>query len=359
VRAVDLLAERPLLRSTLPVLFSLCVAACAAPEAEPELRDDGLGATSTPDTPVPAGAGSILRLSPRFGSLVPPGAVIEKVAEGFTFIEGPVWIGEEQRLLFSDVRADVIYQYTDGGGARVLIEAFFGGSTEGRRTWGPNGLTRDATGRLVIADQGRRRVTRIEPDGSYTALASAYEGRQLNSPNDVVYRGDGWLYFTDPPYGLEGLDDSPLKQLAFSGIFRLSGGGDLELIGQDQTRPNGLAFSPDEGTLYVANSDAEHAVWMAYDVGPDGLSNARVFHDATGWPGEGVPDGMKVDVAGNLFATGPAGVWVIAPDGEHLGIIQPDEIPANVAFADDGRTLYMTARTGLYRIRLSTTGPIP
>jgi gluconolactonase len=285
--------------------------------------------------------------------------VIEKVAEGFTFIEGPVWIDQEQRLLFSDVRADAIHQYSDGDGASVLIEAFFGGSTEGRRTWGPNGLTRDGTGRLVIADQGRRRITRIEPDGSYTALVSAHEGRQLNSPNDVVYRSDGWLYFTDPPYGLEGLDDSPLKQLAFNGIFRLSPDGDLELLVEDQNRPNGLAFSPDERTLYVANSDAERAVWMAYEVGTNGLSNARVFHDATGWPGDGVPDGMKVDVAGNLFATGPAGVWVIAPDGEHLGIIQPDEIPANVAFADDGRTLYMTARTGLYRVRLSTAGPIP
>jgi len=321
--------------------------------------DDGLGATSTPDRPVPAGGGSILRTSPRFGSLVPPGAVIEKVAEGFTFIEGPVWIEEEQRLLFSDVRADAIYAYSDAGGATTFIEAFFGGSTEGRGLWGPNGLTRDPTGRLVVADQGRRRITRIETDGSYTALATAYDGRRLNSPNDVVYREDGWLYFTDPSYGLEGLEESPLRELSFNGIFRLSPDGDLELLSDEQSRPNGLAFSPDQNTLYVANSDADHAVWMAYDVGAEGLSNARVFVDATGWPGEGVPDGMKVDLSGNLFATGPTGVWVIGPDGEHLGIIQPDELPANVGFADDGRTLYMTARTGLYRIRLSTTGPIP
>ena len=338
----------------------LVAAGCGGAEEESAVdQDDGIGALSTPDTPVQAGAGSLLRLSPRFGSLVPPGAVIEKVADGFTFVEGPVWIAEERHLLFSDVRANAIYRYGDADSASYAIEEFFGGSTEGRRTWGPNGLTRDSTGRLVIADQGRRQITRIEPDGSYTALVTEYDGMRLNSPNDVVYRDDGWLYFTDPPYGLEGLDDSPLKELPFNGIYRLGPDGALELLHREQGRPNGLAFAPDQGTLYVANSDAAQAVWMAYDVGPEGLSSSRVFLDATDWPGEGVPDGLKVDVAGNLFATGPTGVWVIAPDGEHLGIIQPDELPANVGFADDGRTLYMTARTGLYRIRLSTEGPIP
>jgi gluconolactonase len=343
----------------LPVVLSAAlVAACGGGE-EGASGDAYLGALSTPDTPVLAGAGAILRLSPRFSSLVPPGAVIEKVADGFTFIEGPVWIGEDQHLLFSDVRGNAIHQYSDAQGASYLIEEFFGGSTEGRRTWGPNGLTRDATGRLVIADQGRRQITRIEDDGSYTALATEYDGMRLNSPNDVVYRDDGWLYFTDPPYGLEGLDDSPLKELPFNGIYRLSPDGELELLHEEQGRPNGLAFSPNQDVLYVANSDAAEAVWMAYNVGPEGLSNPRVFLDATGWDVDGVPDGLKVDQAGNLFATGPGGVWVISPDGEHLGIIQPAELPANVGFADDGRTLYMTARTGLYRIRLSTTGPVP
>ena len=338
----------------------LAVAACGGAEEDSAVdQDDGIGALSTPDTPVQAGAGRLLRLSPRFSSLVPPGAVIEKVADGFTFIEGPVWIAEERHLLFSDVRGDAIYRYSDADSAGYSIQEFFGGSTEGRRTWGPNGLTRDAVGRLVIADQGRRQITRIEPDGSYTALATEYDGMRLNSPNDVVYRDDGWLYFTDPPYGLEGLDDSPLKELPFNGIYRLGPEGELELLHQDQGRPNGLAFTPDQSTLYVANSDAAEAVWMAYDVGPAGLSNPRVFFDATEWEADGVPDGMKVDEAGNLFATGPGGVWVIGPDGEHLGIIQPEELPANVGFADDGRTLYMTARTGLYRIRLSTEGPIP
>ena len=344
----------------LPMAVLAFVVACGPSGGDSRAGDTGGEASAIPpSTPVPSGEGSILRLSPRFSSLVPPGAVIEKVAEGFTFIEGPVWIREDSQLLFSDVRGNAIHRFSDAAGTGLFIEAFFGGSQEGRRTWGPNGLTRDAMGRLVVADQGRRQITRIEADGSYTALATSYDGRRLNSPNDVVYRSDGWLYFTDPPYGLEGLDESPLKELPFNGIYRLGPSGELQLLSREQLRPNGLAFSPDESTLYVANSDAARALWMAYDVGPGGLSNARVFHDATGWPEDGVPDGMKVDVAGNLFATGPGGVWVIAPDGTHLGIIQPGELPANVGFADDGRTLYMTARTGLYRIRLSTEGGIP
>jgi gluconolactonase len=316
-------------------------------------------AVVAPAAPRPAGAGTILRLDPRLDALVPADATIEKIADGFVFIEGPVWIQEESRLLFSDVRGNAIYQWTATDSASAFIEAFFGGSQEGRRTWGPNGLTRDAQGRLVVSDQGRRQVSRIEPDGTLTNLVSTHQGMRFSSPNDVVYRSDGSLYFTDPPYGLEGLDDSPLKESDVNGIYRLSPEGELELLIGDQDRPNGLALSPDENTLYVANSDAERAVWMAYDVGDSGLSNARIFHDATGWPEGGVPDGMKVDIAGNLFATGPGGVWVIASDGSRLGIISPEELPANVGWGDDGRTLYITARTGLYRIRLTTEGTIP
>ena len=186
-----------------------------------------------------------------------------------------------------------------------------------------------------------------------------FEGGQLNSPNDAVYSSDGWLYFTDPPYGFAEQEESPLRELDVNGIYRLSPDGELELLYRDQTRPNGIALSPDETTLYVANSDASQKVWMAYDIGADGVSNPRVFYDVTSEQAEGSPDGLKVDHAGNLFATGPGGVWVIAPDGTHLGTIQPDEVPANVGWGDDGRTLYMTARTGLYRVRLTTEGTIP
>ena len=187
----------------------------------------------------------------------------------------------------------------------------------------------------------------------------AYDGDQLNSPNDAVYASDGALYFTDPPYGLEGLEESPMRELDFNGVYRLGPGGELELLVRDLSRPNGIALSPDEQTLYVANSDAENVVWMAYDLDDAGASNGRVFYDANDQTAPGAADGMKVDRAGNLFATGPGGVWIIAPDGTHLGTINTGEVTANVAWGDDGRTLYMTASTGLYRIRLSTVGPIP
>ena len=311
--------------------------------------------------PVPAasGDGTVLRLDPRFAGLVPPGALIERIADGFVFLEGPVWIREEEQLVFSDLGGNAIYGWTEDAGAEVLIAPYFDEDTGGpgpRRA--SNGITRDSEGRLVIGDHGRRQITRIEEDGTLTALAGSYEGARLNSPNDLVYRSDGWLYFTDPPYGLDGQDDSPDKELDFNGIYRLSPNGELELLSAEQTRPNGIAFSPDESTLYVANCDGDAPVWMAYDVGADGLSGARVFADLTGQEGAGCPDGLKVDLEGNVFATGPGGVWVFAPDGTPLGRISPDEIPANVGWGEDGRTLYMTARTGLYRIRVITEGAI-
>ncbi|MDE0083956.1 MAG: SMP-30/gluconolactonase/LRE family protein [Gammaproteobacteria bacterium] len=309
--------------------------------------------------PTASGDGTVLRLDPRFAELVSPGALIEQVADGFEFLEGPVWIREEERLVFSDLGGNAIYSWTEDAGAEVLIAPYFEGDTGGpgpRRA--SNGITRDSEGRLVVGDHGRRQITRIEDDGTLTALADRYEGARLNSPNDLVYRSDGWLYFTDPPYGLDGQDDSPEKELDFNGIYRLSPTGELELLSAGQTRPNGIAFSPDESTLYVANCEADAPLWMAYDVGADGLSAARVFADLTGQEGSGCPDGLKVDLGGNVFATGPGGVWVFAPDGTPLGRISPDEVPANVGWGEDGRTLYMTARTGLYRIRVITEGRI-
>ena len=335
--------------------FLLVGAACGAPDEGPSQGGDA----ETEPMPMASGAGTILRLDSRFNALVPSGAIIEKVADGFVFTEGPIWMREESRLIFSDLRANAIVQWTEADSASFFIETVFDGDMGGRGSVGSNGLTRDSQGRLLLAEHGRRQVTRIEGDGNHTVLVDSYEGGRLNSPNDLVYRSDGWLYFTDPPYGLEGGDESPMKELDFNGIYRLSPDGDLELLYRDQSSPNGLAFSPDENTLYVANSDASRAVWMAYDVGPDGLTNARVFLDVTGHPDPGGADGLKVDRDGHLFATGPGGVWVIAPDGTHLGTIQPDEVPANVGWGDDGRTLYMTARTGLYRIRLTTEGEIP
>jgi len=338
------------------VLFACVTAACGASAPTPASEEALPGADRAP---MPAGTGTILRVDPGLDALVPKDARIEKLASGFTFIEGPVWIRRESRLLFSDVRDNKIYQWTAAAGASPFIDPVFEGDRAGLASISSNGLTLDAEGRLVICEHGNRRISRLESNGTRTTIVDRYEGKRLNSPNDAVYSSNGWLYFSDPPYGLEGQDQSPLRELAFNGIYRLSPDGRLELLYRDQTRPNGIALSPDEKTLYVANSDPNQKLWMAYDLGPNGVSNPRVFYDVTAETAEGLPDGMKVDRMGNLFGTGPGGVWVFATDGTHLGTIQPDEVPANVGWADDGRTLYMTARTGLYRIRLSTEGTIP
>ncbi len=321
------------------VLVPLVVAAACVPDQGP-------------------GAGFILRVDPRFDDLVPANALIEKLADGFVFIEGPVWIWQESVLLFSDVRDNIIYQWTEEYGASPLIAPVFEGDPTGLRSVSSNGLTLDRNGQLIISEHGNRLISRLEPDGSRTTLVDNYQGRRLNSPNDAVYGLDGWLYFTDPPYGLEGLEESPLRELDFNGIYRLSPAGDLQLLNADQTRPNGIVLSPDDLTLYVSNSDENQMVWYEYDIGERGLSEPRIFYDVSDQMGTGVPDGMTVDLAGNIFATGPGGVWIFAPDGTHLGTIQPDEVPANVAWGDDGYTLYMTARTGLYRIQLNTEGRI-
>lgn len=189
-----------------------------------------------------------------------------------------------------------------------------------------------------------------------TPYLQKYQGKRFNSPNDLVYKSDGALYFTDPPYGLLKQDDDPAKELKFNGVFRYAG-GKLEAVIQDLTRPNGLAFSPDEKTFYIANSDEKRKVWMRYDVKPDGtVGNGRVFADVTAEKEDGLPDGMKVDTMGDVYGSGPGGVWVFSPEGKHLGTIKPPETPANCAWAEDGKTLYITARTGVYRIKLAVAG---
>ena len=303
-------------------------------------------------------AGTIERLDPRLDALIPAGANIQKLAGGFTFTEGPVWDRRNNLLYFSDVRDNTIYSWSEDSGVRIFIQPVYGEATD-HPSVGSNGLTLDSDGRLVLMEHGYRRVSRLEANGERTPLADNYRGNRLNSPNDVAWHSNGWIYFTDPPYGMAGLENDPARELDYNGIYRLSPEGEIQLLERNQTRPNGLVFSPDEETLYVANSDAENKVWYAYTVIHGIIGNPRIFYDVNDQTGEGAADGMKVDSQGNIFSTGPGGVWIFDPDGTHLGTIKPDEVPANVAWGDDGSTLYMTARTGLYRVRLSTSGEIP
>lgn len=339
--------------NTVLLMTIALTAACGSSEPAAPINEESQ--SPSPGTEV----GEILRVDPRLDALIPAEAKIEKLADGFVFIEGPVWDRNESRLLFSDVRGNTIYQWTETDGASPFIDPVFEGDRTGRRSVSSNGLTLDGEGRLIICEHGNRRISRLEADGSRSIVVDTYQGSQLNSPNDAVYASDGSLYFTDPPYGLEGLEDSPMRELDFNGVYRLRPDGELELLVRDQSRPNGIALSPDEQTLYVANSDAANMSWMAYDLDTSGASNARVFYDANDQTAPGAADGMKVDTAGNIFATGPGGVWVFDPDGSHLGTIMPGEVAANVGWGEDGRTLYMTGSTSLYRIRLETQGIIP
>lgn len=305
--------------------------------------------------------GRIERLAPEFDALIAPEASIEKLADGFDWSEGPVWDRQNRRLLFSDIPPNRIMQWRDGDGVSLFLHpSGYTGSKRRGGEPGSNGLLFDAQGRLVLCQHGDRRIVRVEPDGSWTTLVDRYEGKRLNSPNDATFSRRGDLYFTDPPYGLEGNNDDPAKELPFNGVYRLSPDGKLTLLTREITFPNGIALSPDEKILYVACSDPKRAVWYAFDVADDGnVSHPRVLFDATAWVGpekKGLPDGMKVDRQGNLFATGPGGVHVFTPQGRHLGNIDPGEATANCGWGDDGATLYMTSDMNLCRIRTKTKG---
>jgi gluconolactonase len=309
---------------------------------------------------------SIRRIDPTFDKLVSPGAKIEKVADGFQFVEGPVWFRPGAYLLFSDIPGNVIMQWSPSGGKMVFRDRIFADSFPAGKLVGTNGLTLDKLGRIIAAEHGNRRISRIARDGKLTVLADRYEGKRFSSPNDVVVKSNQDIYFTDPPFGLlnpgQGLEEalkSPLRELNFNGVFRITPAGKIDAVVKDLALPNGLAFSPDEKLLYVANSADKR--WSVYDVQPDGtLANGRIFFDAGKETGAGVPDGMKVDTAGNVWAAGPGGILVISPRAKLLGVITFPEVQANCAWGDaDGKTLYVTASTGLYRIRTNIAGIRP
>jgi len=305
----------------------------------------------------------ILRKDEALDAIVSPGTKIEKLAGGFLFTEGPVWVQDGGYLLFSDPNNNLIYRWSENEGVSIYrTHSGYTGMDIGEYGQpGSNGLTLDAQARLTINEHGNRRVTRLEKNGQLTVLADRYEGKRLNSPNDLVYRSDGALYFTDPPFGLPKFFEDPRKELPFSGVYCLRD-GKLKLVSKSLSGPNGLAFSPDEKYLYVDNWDEKRKVILRYEVQPDGsLTNETTFFDATAEPGEDAWDGLKVDVNGNVYASGPGGLWILSPEGKHLGTISGPEHPHNIAWGgEDNRTLYLAAQTGLYRIHLNIAGtPTP
>lgn len=323
-------------------------------------RLDGIALPVQANEPEPSM--EILRVDARIDRLIPVDARVETAAQGFEWVEGPLWSREGGYLLVSDVARNGVFRWREGEAVSSFLErsGYTGVAPFTGREPGSNGLLFDLQGRLVLCQHGDRRIVRLEPDGTRTILADRYEGLRLNSPNDAVLHSSGDIYFTDPPFGLPATFDDPGKELDFSGVYRRSVTGELTLLTRELDGPNGIAFAPDEGTLYVSNADRRRPVWMAFPVREDGtLGAGRVFFDAREWVRRwpGLPDGMKTDAAGNLFAAGPGGVHVFAPDGSHLGSIITGVATSNVGWGgDDGSDLYITAGSVVHRLRMTTRG---
>ncbi len=313
------------------------------------------------------------RLDARIDAIIPPDATIERVATGFSWVEGPIWIPSGY-LMFAEITSNSIRKLLPDGTVSIFMQpsGYKGSAPYGGKEPGSNGMTLDEKGRLTVAGHAQRDVWRLESldrGAQVTVLADSYEGKKLNSPNDLVYKSDGSLYFTDPPYGLptQG-DDDPIKQLQVNGVYRIPKAFDqgpgaapareqLQLLVKDLPRPNGLAFSPDEKYLYVDNSQPKK-LWMRYRVKEDGsLTAAKVFYDATSDTRPGSPDGMKVDRNGNVYSSGPGGIWIFSPEGKPLGTILMPENASNVAWGGgDRKTLYITASSSVYRVTLKVPG---
>ncbi|KAB7763199.1 SMP-30/gluconolactonase/LRE family protein [Xanthomonas maliensis] len=307
--------------------------------------------------------GQVSRFDPAMQRLVAADARIERLAEGFTWSEGPTWVRKGGYLLFTDVPQNTLYRWSERDGLSVLLKpsGYAGPPMEALREAGANGLYAAPDGSVLLADSGNRRVARLDPlSRRTTTLASGFDGKRFNSPNDLVRRRDGAVFFTDPPYGLKDLDASPIKELRFNGVYRLDADGSVHLLDDGLSFPNGIALSPDERTLYVSNSDPKRPIWMAYTLDARGaVTGKRVFADASDLVAQdapGLPDGMAVAADGHLFATGPGGVLVFTPDGRRLGRIETGQPISNCAFGDDGQTLYMTSNAMLTRLRLQVRG---
>jgi gluconolactonase len=340
--------------SRIPPILAACATLALLPALAP-----------AQDPKLPMTLGSIERKDPKFDELIPKDAKIEVLAGGLKWAEGPVWDKKANALLFTDIPNNRIMKWSQKDG---LVEWLKPSGYTGQTPFtgyepGANGLAFDAAGRLILCQHGDRRVARLAADGkSFETLVDKYMGKRLNSPNDLVLAKNGDLYFTDPPYGLPGQMKDPNKELDFQGVYRLTPKGELTLLTKEMTRPNGIALSPDEKTLYVANSDPDKAIWMAFPLGADGTiaGPGKLIYDATADvkanPNKGLPDGLKVDQKGNIFATAVNGVYVFSPDFKLLGKIVTNDKTANCGWGDDGTVLYMTTNDKLTRIKTTTKG---
>lgn len=304
--------------------------------------------------------GTIERYDSAINNVVSVGAKAEIIATGFEWTEGPLWIPKHRMLLFSDVFRNTIYKWTEKSGTEIYLtpSGYTSAESRGGET-GSNGLLLDKQGRLVLCQHGDRRMAMMDaslskPSPKFITLAGGYQGKKLNSPNDAVYNSKSELFFTDPPYGLEQNMSDPKKEISFQGVYKRTVSGNVVLLIDSITRPNGLAFSPDEKTLFVANSDSTKPYWYAFRVNENGtLSEGRIFYTAhyeNSWKGNN--DGLKVDRAGNLFATGPGGLWIFNKNGKLLGKLRLDEAASNCVFADDEKTLYITNDSKVLRLKL-------
>ena len=307
---------------------------------------------------------TIERFDPRFDRLVARDVLVEPIADGLDWVEGPVWREQTGDLLFSNIPKNAVMRWRSDAGLSVFLQpsGYTGQTPFSGPEPGSNGLTLDAEGRLVLCEHGDRRVTRLEPDGTKIVLADRFEGKRLNSPNDAVFGPDGALYFTDPPFGLPKSFEDPTKELPFQGVYRRAADGTLTALVRELRAPNGIAFSPNGQTMYISNADRSHAIWMAYEVLEGGrVGRGRLFASAQAFVAgrPGAPDGLKVDRAGNLFAAGPGGIYVFAADGSHLGTILLNQPTGNCAWGEDGSTLFITSNKTVYRARLATSGRLP
>ncbi len=350
------------MRSLFPISLAItCLAASPTLAVDSLGRDLAPGPKAVPVSRVYPAHGSVDRLDPALDGLIAPGTQMEKLAEGFNWSEGPTWLRRQRMVVFSDVPENVIYGWSESAGITTFLKpSGYTGTALDFREQGSNGLTTDRAGNLIVCQHGDRRISRYDGKGRFTPLAQYFQGRRFNSPNDLTYDRKGNLYFTDPPYGLHGLDQSPLKELMFNGVYVLRPNGKVELLHSGMTFPNGIALSPDERTLYVNQSDPRKPIIMSFPVRDDGtLGEGKVFHDTSPLAargGKGLPDGLKVDVRGNVFATGPGGVLILNPEGSLLGVLNTGEATGNCCWGDDGSTLYITADMYLLRIRTLTRG---